>query len=39
MNKPKRKNPMGVWWQRMMQKMRQWGKVYVEDHRHKSKVG
>ena len=39
MNESKRKNPMGVWWQRMMRKMSQWGKVYVEAHRRKNKVG
>lgn len=39
MGKPKRKNPMGVWWQWMKQKIKQWGEVYVEAHRHKHKIG
>lgn len=35
----KRKNPMGEWWRRLMQKVKQAGEVYVKAHRHRHKVG
>ena len=35
----KRKNPLGEWWRRIMQKVKQAGEVYVEAHRRKHKVG
>lgn len=39
MGKTKRKNPMAEWWRWMMQKVKQWGEVYVEAHKHKHKIG
>lgn len=35
----KHKNPMGEWWRRIMQKVKQAGEVYVKAHRRKHKVG
>ena len=39
MGMPKRKNPMGELCRWMMKKVKQWGEIYVEAHRHKHKVG
>jgi hypothetical protein len=36
--KPKKKNPMSVWWRRMMQKIKPSGKVYSKASRRANKV-